>query len=68
MIKNNIGNRIKHLRTIRNMTQADLAIVIGKDRSVVARYESGGIDIPLTVLEQLAVALKVKVADLMKAA
>lgn len=68
MITQNIGIRIKHLRNMRQMTQTDLAVVIGKDRSVIARYEQGGIDIPLSVLEQIANALKIKMSDLLKAA
>ena len=48
------------------MTQFDLGLVIGKDRSVVAKYEAGDIDIPITVLNDIARALKVKVGDLVK--
>lgn len=66
MITKTIGKRIREVRTIRSMTQFDLGLVIGKDRSVVAKYEAGDIDIPITVLNDIARALKVKVGDLVK--
>lgn len=40
----NIGNRIKQRRTELKMSADSLAKLIGKDRSTVYRYESGGID------------------------
>lgn len=36
-----IGNRIRHLRSERNMTQATLARRLGVTKSVVSAYENG---------------------------
>lgn len=55
----NIGGRIKERRTELKMSADSLAKLIGKDRSTVYRYESGGIDkISAEMLEPLADALK----------
>lgn len=55
----NIGSRIKRRRTELKMSVDALARLIGKDRSTVYRYESGGIDkISAEMLEPLAEALK----------
>lgn len=55
----NIGNRIKRRRLELKMSADSLAKMIGKDRSTVYRYESGGIDkISAEMLEPLADALK----------
>lgn len=55
----NIGSRIKERRTELKMSADSLAKMIGKDRSTVYRYESGGIDkISAEMLEPLADALQ----------
>lgn len=55
----NIGSRIKRRRIELKMSADSLAKMIGKDRSTVYRYESGGIDkISAEMLEPLAEALK----------
>lgn len=55
----NIGSRIKERRMELKMSADSLAKMIGKDRSTVYRYESGGIDkISAEMLEPLADALK----------
>ncbi len=48
------------------MTQASLAAMIGKDKSVVVRYEAGNIDIPSSMLLSIAEALQVPLNDLVK--
>lgn len=54
-----IGNRIKQRRMELKMSADSLAKMIGKDRSTVYRYESGGIDkISAEMLEPLADALE----------
>lgn len=55
----NIGNRIKQRRTELKMSADSLAKLIGKDRSTVYRYESGGIDkVSSDILVTLANALE----------
>ena len=54
-----IGDRIKERRKELDMTAEDLAVEIGKSRATVYRYENGDIeDMPITVIEPLAAALK----------
>ena len=55
----NIGSRIKERRMELKMSADSLAKLIGKDRSTVYRYESGGIDkISAEMLQPLADALE----------
>lgn len=55
----NIGSRIKERRIELKMSADALAKLIGKDRSTVYRYESGGIDkVSSDVLAVLAKALE----------
>lgn len=55
----NIGNRIKERRLELKMSADSLAKIIGKDRSTVYRYESGGIDkVSADILVVLANALE----------
>lgn len=55
----NIGSRIKQRRTELKLSADNLAKRIGKDRSTVYRYESGGIDkVSADILVTLAKALE----------
>ena len=55
----NVGKRIKARRKELEMTADDLAMEIGKSRATVYRYDNGDIeDMPITVIEPLASALK----------
>jgi transcriptional regulator with XRE-family HTH domain len=58
--------RLKMLRKKRKMSQADLAARVDLSREYIARLETGHHDPPLSTLEKLAKALKVKVADLLE--
>lgn len=58
--------RLKKLRAKRKLSQADLAAKVGLSREYVARLETGHHDPPLSTLEQLAKALKVKVGELLE--
>ena len=61
-----IGCRIKKRRTQLKMSADELARKIGKDRSTVYRYESGGIDkVSIDMLQPLSVALETTPAYLM---
>lgn len=58
-----IGNRIKHARTIRNITLEDIAKKVGVAKSTIQRYENGKIEnIKLPVIESIANALTVNPA------
>lgn len=61
-----IGQRIKKRRKELKMSVDELAELLGKNRATVYRYESDEIEnMPLSVLEPLAKALKVTPAYLM---
>lgn len=61
---NKIGMNIKKYRKGK-FTQQELADKIGKTESSIRKYEKGLVTIPLDVLNRIAAALEVKVADLM---
>ena len=62
----NIGNRIKQRRIELDLTVDDLVALTGKSRATIYRYENGDIEnMPSTVLEPLAVALRTTPAYLM---
>ncbi len=62
----NIGTRIKKRRKELGLSADKLAIMIGKDRSTVFRYERGDIEnLPLDILEPIAKALSTTPAYLM---
>ena len=60
-------NNIAQIRRQKGMTQLQLATCIGKKRHTVAEYELGVINIPLSVLYDIAMALEVSVATLLPA-
>jgi transcriptional regulator with XRE-family HTH domain len=57
-----IGTKIREIRKSMNMTQQELADLVKKDRSMIAKYELNQIDIPVSVVSDLAKALKVNEA------
>jgi transcriptional regulator with XRE-family HTH domain len=58
-----IGERIRALRAARNLTQVQLAKLLGTSQQNLARWETGT-DIPARVIPDIAAALKVPVAKL----
>ncbi len=65
MTAKSFAMRLKRLRADRKMSQADLAAKVGVSREYIARLELGQHDPPLSTLEALAKALKVKVGALL---
>lgn len=59
-------NQIRAWREFRELSQEQLAEMIGRSQETVARYERGGIDIPTSVLNTLATALKCSAEDLLR--
>lgn len=60
-----IGDRIKRLRVENNLSVDDVADRIGRDRSTVYRYEKAEVEIPATVVEEIANVLGCSPAYLM---
>lgn len=56
-IKSKIGNRIKELRDVKEMSQKDLAYTSDLDRSYIASVENGQRNISIVNIEKIAVAL-----------
>ena len=55
----NIGERIKHFREKKGLTQAELANLICKSKSSLEKYEYGNTDISIGTLTDIANALGV---------
>lgn len=60
-----IGKHIRKLRRSNNVTQKDLAIKIGKTESSIQKYEAGKVQIPIDVIEKIALELGVNKFTLM---
>ena len=58
-----IGQRIKLLRSIRNMSQAQLAIALGICSTVLCRYERGKQQPSFSLIEQMAKVLNCSLLD-----
>jgi transcriptional regulator with XRE-family HTH domain len=59
-----VSANIRKYRLQRQLTQAELAARVGKRRVTITRYELGSVDIPVSVLGEIAKALKVPVRKL----
>ena len=61
-----LGNRIKELRSARDLTQEQMADYIGISRQKYARIEKGTNSITLDILSKIADLLDVTVGDITK--
>jgi hypothetical protein len=60
-----MGLLIKYYRLKRNMTQLELAMAINvNDPVTIVRYEQGRVTMPVYRLQQIALALKVSIIQL----
>lgn len=64
MDKKEIGLRIKSLRNKNSMTQEELAKKIDKTESSIRKYEKGLVEIPLSVLQEIANTFNVNISHL----
>ncbi len=53
----NIGNNIRQIRKQRQVTQIDLAVMIGIDRAYLSEIENGRTNVSLNILYAIADAL-----------
>lgn len=58
-IKIKIGQRIKELRDVANMSQKDLSFAADLDRSYIASIENGQRNVSIVNIEKIATALGV---------
>jgi transcriptional regulator with XRE-family HTH domain len=61
-----VGEQLKRLRTLRALTQADVAKRAGVTTATVARIERNEIEPRMTTLRKLAAALEVNPAELVR--
>lgn len=60
-----IGEKIKHARRAKSMTQADLGTMVGVQKSAIAKYESGRVvNIKRSTLQKIASALDIRPSEL----
>ncbi|NLI20314.1 MAG: helix-turn-helix transcriptional regulator [Clostridiales bacterium] len=60
-----VGLRIRKARNDKGLTQKALAEAIGRTESLIAQYERGKVEIPLSGLEKLAKALEIDTSELL---
>ena len=61
-----LGRRIRHLRTLRGLTLDELGAAIGRAASQVSMLENGHREPKLSLLQQVATALGVPLAELLR--
>lgn len=66
MNSNDIGLNIKKYRKERKLTQKQLADLIEKAESSIQKYESGSVEIPMSVLHQIAAILNISTFKLLE--
>lgn len=59
-----LGSQIKERRKLLGLTQKQLAELLGKDASIITKYEAGTVDLPVSVVNKLAEILQTSVAYL----
>lgn len=64
MLTEEVGRRIRDIRTSQKLSQEKLALKAGIDRTYLAGIESGKRNATITSLEKIAIALEVKIKDL----
>ena len=65
-VKIKIGQRIKELRDVANMSQKDLSFAADLDRSYIASVENGQRNVSIVNIEKIANALGVSLATFFK--
>jgi transcriptional regulator with XRE-family HTH domain len=62
----NVADNIKRMRTIKNLSQKEVALSLDMDQPQYSRIESGKVEPTLTSLERIAKIFDVSVAELIK--
>lgn len=58
------GENLKNIRLARNLSQQDLANMVGIDRANISRWENGTVEIPLSIAYHIAKTLRVNLNDM----
>jgi DNA-binding XRE family transcriptional regulator len=64
-VRNRFGKRLQSIRTDKGMTQMQLAIEAGLDRSFISDMENGKKEPTISTLDQIAVAMNISLSDLL---
>lgn len=64
--KEQLGMRIKYLRSQHNFSQEDLALEAGINKNYLSDLENGRRNPSLEILEKIAVALNISLSELFK--
>ena len=65
-VASRFGQRLRQLRRERNLTQLDMAVTFGIDRSFISDVERGRKSMSLPMLEVVALGLQVSLSDLLR--
>ena len=65
MLLKKIGKNIRFLRKKLNLSQIDLAVAVGIDRSYLSEIENGKRNVTIMLLQNIATILSVKIEDLL---
>ena len=66
MLLKTIGKNIRSFRKKNGMSQIDLAVAVGIDRSYLSEIENGHRNFTIMLLQNIATALSVSLEDLLK--
>lgn len=66
MLLKTIGKNIRHLRKKAGLSQIDLAVAVGIDRSYLSEIENGHTNMTIMLLQNCATVLNVALEDLFK--
>jgi transcriptional regulator with XRE-family HTH domain len=61
-----IGSRIKKIRTLKQMTQYELALLCNFEKASMSRIESGKTNVTILTLSKIGRALQVPLADFLR--
>lgn len=62
----NLGKRIKQIRQSKDLTQTQLAHLLGKDQQSIQRLESGNINPSYIYLLEIAKGLNIEISELLR--
>lgn len=65
-IKERFGKAVRAQRNVKGISQEELAMRIGADQAYVSRIEAGQMNVTLETVEQIAEALQIDSADLLR--
>lgn len=57
----NIGKNIKYYRKVKEISQEEIASILGVDKSTISLYENGKINIPVKYLYAISLQLDVSI-------